>query len=314
MAQLASSRATRFHHAVLARITNPLVEADVPDPCLVPDGEGGFVLVGTTFFDDVPDKFPLWRTKDLVHFEPVGHVFPRGRLPSWARTQFWAPELHRGGTGWVCTFTARDATGRLAVGVARAERIEGPWREEGRPLLRDERVGLIDAHRFVDEDGRAYLFWKVDGNDLSPQEPTPILVQELDADAMTLRGEPVVAITNDRPWEAHVIEGPWAVRRGEHVYLFYSGNAFHTDAYGVGVARARSVLGPWEKLEEPILQSTGRWRGPGHGCVVEAFGHDCFVYHAWDREKVFGRHPRIPLLAHIRWRRGWPALEPAPDR
>lgn len=258
---------------MLEGIANPLLPADVPDPCLVPVDDG-FLLVGTSFFDDVEDKFPLFHTTDLRRFEPRGHVFPRGRAPRWAVGQFWAPEIHRAAGGWTCTYTARDTTGRLCIGVARAERADGPYHDLGGPLLRDPRVGLIDAHRFVDDDGRAYLFWKVDGNDLRPQEPTPILVQEIGPDGVSLVGERrgASAITNDLPWEAHVVEGPWAVRRGEHVYLFYS------------------------------------------GCVVRVGQEDLYVHHAWDGEAVFGRHPRIPLVARIVWRGGWPSLEPFPDR
>jgi arabinan endo-1,5-alpha-L-arabinosidase len=262
----------------------------------------------------VADKFPLWRSHDFVTWTPVGHVFPAGSTPSWAIGQFWAPEIHRARDGFLCYFTARDVTGRLCIGVASADRPTGPWRDSGAPVLRDERVGLIDPHRFVDHDDRAYLFWKVDGNDLTPQAPTPIRVQELTADGTALTGAPTDALTNDLPWEKHVVEGPWAVRRDGYVYVFYSGNAFHSPEYRTGVARARDVRGPYEKLATALLVNTPRWRGPGHGCVVTVGGVDVFVYHAWDGEAVFGRHPRIPLVGRIRWHEGWPQIVAVEER
>jgi arabinan endo-1,5-alpha-L-arabinosidase len=268
----------------------------------------GWVLVGTTFFDDVEDKLPLWRSRDLREWEHTGFVFPRGRTPAWAVGQYWAPEIHRVGSTWLCYFTARDTTGRLCIGLAVADDPHGPWRDGGSPFLRDERIGYIDAHRFEDDDGRAYLYWKEDGNDLRPPGPTPILVQELSADGLSLVGPRRTALSNDLPWEAHVVEGPWAIRRGEYVYVFYSGNAFHTAEYATGVARARDPFGPFEKLQAPLLVSGERWRGPGHGCVVTNDDEDFFVFHAWDGDAIFERHPRIPLIGRIRFRKGWPEI------
>jgi arabinan endo-1,5-alpha-L-arabinosidase len=297
----------------MLRLRNPLIDADCPDPCVVATDQG-WLLVGTTFFDDVPDKFPLWSSPDLVHWCAAGHVFPAGRTPLWAIGQFWAPEIHRTPQGWLCYFTARDTRGRLCIGVASASDPLGPWQDRGAPILYGQDVGVIDAHRFVDDDGRAYLFWKVDGNDLVPQGPTPIHVQELTASGTELVGTPTIAITNDLAWEAHVVEGPWAVRRGGYIYVFYSGNAFHSPEYRTGVARARDIRGPYEKRATPLLSNGPRWRGPGHGCLIAAYGQDFFVYHAWDREAVFGRHPRLPLIGRVHWHDGWPTIEPVPDR
>jgi beta-xylosidase len=284
-----------------------LVAADVPDPCLVRDGDL-WILTGTTYFEDVPDKLPLHASRDLERWEAVGHVFPRGRHPSWAEGQFWAPEIHAVRGGFRCYYTARERGGRLAIGVAVASRARGPYEDLGRPLVRGGRCGVIDAHRFADDDGRDWLFWKEDGNDLSPRAPTPIHVQRLAPDGLSLLGESAIAFTNDRPWEAHVVEGPWAVRRDGRVYVFYSGNAFHTAEYAVGVARANAPLGPYEKHPRPLLTSNERWRGPGHGCVVALRGRDHYVYHAWDRDRIHGRHPRLPLAAPIAWVDGWPVI------
>ena len=103
-----SRRATAIRPALM----RPLCRVDCPDPCLVRT-DVGWLLTGTTYFDDVEDKFPLWLSSDLSRWTPVGHVFPRARTPHWATTQFWAPEIHRVGMHWLCYFTARDRTGRL---------------------------------------------------------------------------------------------------------------------------------------------------------------------------------------------------------
>jgi hypothetical protein len=80
------------------------------------------------------------------------------------------------------------------------------------------------------------------------------------------------------------------VERSGTFYFFYSANGY--DAvnstngaclYRVGVARAAHVLGPYAKLETPVL-STDRasaLTGPGHCSVVQAGDHYAMVYHAW---------------------------------
>lgn len=168
---------------------------------------------------------------------------------------------------------------------------------------------MIDPHFFEDRSGKRYLYWKMDGNDLRPKEQTPIFVQELAPDGLSLVGERRVVLVNDREWEGDLVEGPWVVRRGSHYYLFYSGNAFFNESYAVGVARSRSPLGPFRKQDDTILHRDEDWMGPGHGCVVRAAnGKDYFLYHAWRRGRVGGRNPRMLLMDRIRWEDGWPRI------
>ncbi len=101
---------------------------------------------------------------------------------------------------------------------------------------------------------------------------TPILAQAMTSDGRALTGEPRVLLRNDQQWEAHLIEGPWIHRQGDNYYLFYAGNDFSTERYGIGCAVADAPLGPYRKLEAPFLQSSRDWLGPGHPSV--ALGHD----------------------------------------
>lgn len=294
----------------VATYRNPLVAADCADPAVIAVDDL-FYMTSSSSFDG--GHMPLRRSRDLQHWEQVGFVLPsEGPIPEWAESDFWAPEIHRVGDRYLCYFTARDRGGRLCIGVLESDDVEGPWLDSaGRPLARSERVGAIDPHYFRDEDGRQYLLWKIDGNDLRPMEPTPILAAELELDGMTIASPPTPLIGNDLGWEAHVVEGPWLVRRGDWYYLFYAGNAYHTDAYATGVARARSPLGPFEKRAMPILASNGAWKGPGHGCVVSRGEQDYFVFHAWQAGRIGPPHPRNALIAAIDWsaRDGWPRIE-----
>ncbi len=288
------------------RYQNPLSDEDCPDPAVLRAG-GAYYLFSTS--GNAPDAFPIRRSGDLVSWEKLGHVFPSGSWPCWAQGDFWAPEAHRVGRRLVVYFTARDGDGRLCLGAAHAAGPRGPWIDLGRPLLRDPRVGMIDAHQFQDRDGTRYLYWKADGNDLRPRERTPIYVQRLSADGLALEGTAREVLVNDREWEGDLVEGPWVVRRGVYYYLFYSGNAFWNESYAVGVARSRSPLGPFVKQDETVLRRDEHWLGPGHGCVVRGpAGGQHFVYHAWQRGRVGGRNPRMLLMDRIDWVDGWPRI------
>lgn len=285
---------------------NPLSVENCPDPAVLRVG-GTYYLFSTS--GNARNAFPIRTSTDLITWTPAGYLFPAGNRPAWARSDFWAPEIHRVGRGYVAYFTARDRSGLLCIGTATAEHPLGPWTAAPVPLLRDARVGLIDAHFFEDRDGRRYLYWKEDGNDLRPKEATPIYVQPLAPDGLSLLGRRIPVLVNDQAWEGDLIEGPWVVRRGRYYYLFYSGNAFWNESYAAGVARSTSPFGPFVKQPETVLRRDEDWMGPGHGCVVRAHdGRDYFIYHAWMRGRVGGRNPRMPLMDRIHWEDGWPRI------
>ena len=294
---------------------NPIVSVNCPDPAAFVDDDQLW-LVCTTNDDRDPDKFPLRRSLDIETWIDAGHVFPRGELPTWARNDFWAPEIHRHGEGFICYFTARDLTGTLCLGAARADRVDGPWHDIGQPLLRDETMGMIDAHRH-DEGAKPWLIWKADGNAFADPKPTPLFAQQLAEDGVTLIGRRVEILTNDLPWEGALVEGPWIVRRPDAFYMFYAANVFNSRHYATGVARAQRLEGPFEKLGDPILSSNDQGWGPGHGCAITFRGRDLFIYHAWDVDKVDPEwneptYPRKALVHEIKWGAdGWPRIDNA---
>jgi xylan 1,4-beta-xylosidase len=86
------------------------------------------------------------------------------------------------------------------------------------------------------------------------------------------------------PWEAKLVEGVAMMRQGEYIYAFYAaaGCCGNACTYGVGVARAKNLLGPWEKYEKnPVMTSTEQWKCPGHGTPIEKDGKFYFLHHAY---------------------------------
>lgn len=66
---------------------------------------------------------------------------------------------------------------------------------------------------------------------------------------------PIELIRNDLNWEATCVEGPWIIVENEYYYLFYSANVFNVSGYSIGVARSRSLFGPYTKFGPPILHT-----------------------------------------------------------
>lgn len=143
--------------------------------------DDGWVLAATS--NDALDAFPILHSTDLEHWEHRGFVFPEGQAPAWARHgrrvgDFWAPEIAKVGEEYWLAYTARDQSGALAIGLARAPTPYGPWVDNGSPMITGGKVltpggpasgGVIDSHIFVDEDGSPFLYWKNDTNGLWPR-------------------------------------------------------------------------------------------------------------------------------------------------
>jgi hypothetical protein len=103
---------------------------------------------------------------------------------------------------------------------------------------------------------------------------TPIRAQRIAEDGRSLLGEDKIVLCNDLDWEGHLIEGPFVTRQNGRYWLFYAGNDFATPHYGIGVAVADHVLGPYVKQGEPLLRSTSEWAAPGHASVAAGLNGD----------------------------------------
>ncbi len=301
---------TPFRTSPVPRYENPVISEPwpgVPDPTVL-QVEDTYYLYATT--GGRPEAFSQYSSKDLVNWKPEGYMFKPEDKPAWISGDYWAPDVQQVEDGYIAYYTARDQDGRLCIGVGTSHSPTGPWIDSGKPLVHDTRVGMIDPNCFVDEDGKKYLYWKGDHNDLRPQESTPIYVQELSASGLELVGERREVLHNTLPWEGDLVEGTCTVRHDDQYFMFYSGNAFWNDRYATGVARSDSPLGPFEKKGDPILRSGQLFAGPGHGTVATApDGENYYLYHAWETGKTGDPHSRNLLMDKITWGEdGWPSI------
>ncbi len=253
--------------------------------------------------------FPVLRSGNTQDWRQVGAVLQR--RPSWAADDFWAPELVRRSGRALVYYAALARDGRRCLAVATSERVRGPYRDEG-PLL-CSRIGEIDPLPVTDETGADWLVWKQDGN--SRGRPTPILAAPLAPGGLALAGVPRELFRADAPWERGLVEGPALLRHDGMFYLVYS--AGHCCGprcnYVTGVARSRSLLGPWEKRPGPFLEDSAAFRCPGHVGVAGAPGGGLLLaYHAYARGDPANRQFLIAPLHFDA--EDWPAVGPAANR
>ncbi|MFT2009586.1 family 43 glycosylhydrolase [Pontibacter sp. 13R65] len=289
-----------------ATYANPVLPGDYADPSVVRVGDDYWA---TATSSEWAPLFPLLHSKDLVNWETVGHVFPES-MPEWAEAHFWAPEIAHENGKYYIYYTAKKKGGNLCVGVASAPSATGPYTDHG-PLICQE-VGSIDGFEIRDEKGDLYLVWKEDGN--SRGLPTPIWAQRMNEERTALTGEMFEMFRNDpNTWEGGLVEGSALIRKNGYYYHFYAGDACcgRECTYGIGVARAKTLQGPWVKYaENPIMRKNDDWKCPGHGTVVtDKNGQDYMLYHAYSTHASV--YPgRQGMLDKIVWgENGWPSFE-----
>ena len=315
----------------VAAYSNPVLDADFPDPAILRAGDGFYYVYGTQGGGEgAMRNIQVARSADLVRWEVIGDALPE--KPGWAsRTQdFWAPHVHHADGLYYLYYSAKpdaaltDQSRGLCLAVATADRAEGPFRDSGRPLQCGPGFVNIDPMAFDDPaTGKRLLYW---GSGFEP-----IKVQELAPDRISFAPgsapiDLVPAIKSDDPAEYQkLVEGAWVVGRNGFYYLFYSGdNCCGPNAhYAVMVARSRSATGPFETLaaatgapSSVILERRGRWVAPGHNAVVtDAEGADWLLYHAVDSRRPRAKPTdevntrRVMLLDRIVWQEGWPRVE-----
>ncbi|GAB3309890.1 family 43 glycosylhydrolase [Hymenobacter tenuis] len=287
-------------------IVNPVLPGDFPDPSITKVGDTYWATATSSNWGPV---FPLLKSTNLTDWELAGHVFPN-ELPAWADYYFWAPEISQEGNKTYIYYTAHQKGGNLAVGIASADNPAGPYRDHG-PLVGQE-VGSIDGFPMRDEQGQLYLIWKEDGN--SRNLPTPIWAQRLNEEHTALVGEKKELFRNTDAWEGNLVEGVAMIRHNGYFYSFYAGNGCcgHTCTYGIGVARSKTLLGPWEKYaKNPILTKNEKWACPGHGTVFNRGNRWYMLHHAYDT-RSFEYVGRQGVISEFTWTAdNWPEFIPS---
>ena len=286
--------------------TNPVMSGDFPDPTAVRIGPDYWAIATKSGGQPSP---PILRSPDLVNWTVVGSLYVTP--PAWSSgRQVWGPWLERDGDRYLVYYSARKKSGRPCVTVGVAGNPNGPYTDVG-PLVCQPRAS-IDPSIVRNPNGRPFLVWKENGGDV----PSSIWVQPLAADGLSLTGSATkIMVGNRHSWEGGLVEGPRIIRRHGWLYLFYSGGrccARESCTYALGVARSKSIYGPWKRAKQnPILKTDKSWKCPGHGALLQPpSGHWWLLYNGY-RARGSTNVGREMLLDLVHWsRKDWPFIVP----
>ncbi len=277
-----------------------VIPGELPDPSII-EVNGKYYATGSS--NDWGPIYPIYESTDLKNWSFVSYVFQK--KPDWTISSFWAPELYYKNGTFYCYYTAKRTDGVSMIGVATTQDISKGFQDQGQLL--EWGTEAIDAFAYNDNE-ELYLTWKAYG--LDPDKPIQILGAKLGDDGLSVEGESFNILTADSDsWEKGGIEGQSIFRKGDYLYMLYSGNACCGERcdYQVGVARATSMEDDWEKLPDPILVSNEKWKCPGHGTAIKTNSSWYYLYHAYNANG-FPYLGRVALLSQLKWNQEtkWP--------
>lgn len=292
----------------------------VHDPVIAKEGDT-YYLFGTGA------GIPVRCSEDLNVWELCSRVF-FGR-PSWHREKIpgvediWAPDItYMNDRHHLYYAVSIFGTNRSAIGLATNVTLDPSssaheWTDEGVVIesVRSDDWNAIDPNVAFDRDGHPWLsfgsYW------------SGIKLVRLDLETGKLaEANPTLYPLASRPEPPHAVEAPFLIYREPHYYLFVSFDACCRgvdSTYNIRVGRAEDIIGPYldrdgvpmlEGGGTILLETTERWRGPGHNAVFESEYGDLLVYHAYDAEFLGSPTLRIdPIL----WGEdGWPHVTRTP--
>lgn len=241
--------------------------------------------------------YRLWTTTDLVKWENKGTVLSYKDFP-WARgsevtgNAYAAHVTHKKDASgkskyyFYVTMEGGQADFGFAIGVAVSDNPEGPFTDpRGMPMIvladtakyKEHSWRNIDPAVFVDDDGRAYLYW---GNQ-------QLWWVELESDMIHLKGEKYTLDENGLMISRDMTEvkintvdtlpnyeeAPYVSKHNGLYYLVYAAGFPES----IGYATSTSVTGPWKYqgiIMDPLPGTTTI-----HAALFDFKGHTFFAYH-----------------------------------
>jgi xylan 1,4-beta-xylosidase len=299
---------------------NPVVRGFAPDPSVIRVGD--WYYLATSSFEWFP-TIPLYRSRDLADWEPAGAVDTavpgRSLLGVPDSAGIWAPALsHADGVFWVVYSIVRSLGTRhfdLETYLCTAPDVGGPWSEPVR----------LPGHGFdpslLHHEGRHYLLNLQNDSRVGGRRFDGIVLTELDvplADGVPdLSSVRVVGPTRLLLQRDNLVEGPKITVKDGWFYLLLAEGGTGVE-HGVLVARSRSLTGPYEVDDVPLLTSRDDPAVPlqkaGHGELVQAPSGEWYLTHLASRPLQTPAGPRNPLgretaVQRVVWTDGWPRLE-----
>ncbi|MDX2936774.1 arabinan endo-1,5-alpha-L-arabinosidase [Streptomyces ipomoeae] len=280
----------------------------VHDPTMVRTSTGRYLLYAT-------GGGLAYRTStDRIAFSAGGDAF--SARPSWwssyGTTEAWAPDIsYQGGKYLMYYAVSTFGSNTSAIGLAGSTTgLPGSWTDYGivYSSTASSDYNAIDPNLFVDDNGTWWLSFGSWWTGLKMIQINPSTGKQLSSNTTRYS-------LASRPTGTKAVEAPFIVKRGGFYYLFASYDtccAGTSSTYKVKVGRATSVTGPYYDKNgvalmnnggTPVLESHGRYIGPGGQSILKDADGDLIVYHYYDGNDN-GR-PKLGINL-LNWSSGWP--------
>ena len=267
---------------------------NVTDPRIIAEA-------GTCYVFSTGPGIPIRASRDLIHWQSIGRVFPT--TPSWAlakvpgATSIWAPDISFYNGQYhlyyaVSTFGGQRSVIGLATNTTLNSSAPGyHWVDQGEvteSIPGRSNFNAIDPNLVIDPKTGIWLAFgsQWSGIKLVALNPGTGKPESLHPRLFSLASRP-----NHAP-----IEAPFIFQKGGYYYLFVSFDRCcmgDSSTYKIMVGRSRSVTGPYvDQHGTPltrgggtlVLSGNARYRGPGHNAVLAVGATDFLVYHTYDAQ------------------------------
>ena len=261
---------------------------------LVPYGDPFILLYENTYYaygTKAKNGIAVLTSDDLQMWNTPKNPLALDKKDVWADRWFWAPEVYYINGKFYMYYSADEH-----ICVATSDSPLGPFTQEiQEPMIAGEKC--IDNSLFIDDDGKAYLFFDRFNDGLN------IWVAELEDNLLEIKEETMQkCIHVSQAWEKvwpRVNEGSFVTKHNGVYYMTYSANSYESPYYGIGVATATNVKGPWTKYgHNPIYQNVGELTGIGHSAMfTDKEGKLRIVFHSHNSKTAI--HPRTMHLSKV---------------
>ena len=258
------------------------------------------------------EDYHVFSSDDLVNWTDHGVIVTQNRVP-WVKPDsyaMWAPDcVYRDGTYYFYFPAAPAGAGRgFAVGVATAERPEGPYRCEEQPI---RGVTGIDPCVLVDDDGRAYIYWSGMGiRGARLKDNMKELADPLTRQAMPQGGTVETGGQAMEGLPEGFKEGPFVFRHDGHYYLTFPWVRKEGGTETLAYAMSDNPLGPWT-FKGLIMEEHGNGCWTNHHSIVQYKGQWYLFYHRNDYSPSFDKL-RSVCIDRLSFRRDGTIVEVKP--
>lgn len=282
-----------FENTSFVKLQNPIIPGYFADPSIV-QHEGIFYLYvtadpwGAEFLSCwVSDDFQNWTFNKLNWPTKEACTSPHSN-----GNNVWAPSVIKKGEEFYMYVSVGSE-----VWCGKASHPLGPWENMlgDQPMIPYDTTRyyhVIDAEAFIDDDGKAYLYWGSGWEWINGH----CFAAELNDDMASFRSEPVEVTP------AHYFEGPLMVKHNGKYYFTYSEGKTINETYEVRYAVGDGPFGPFaEAANSPILQTDEALEvyGPGHHTIFDYDGKSYILYHRHSLPFITGTAMRQTCISEL---------------